>query len=131
VLAAIVGLTAAVAAGTAVLVVQLSDDDSPGTQVNSPEPTGGQGISDPVTAETRAELAGQQYMYDFAAMNPTSDEHAALTEGYAPHCEAQEESDLGWLVHCELRNPNGSVFDRAFDVVVAPDGTVSANAGGS
>jgi len=125
---------AGIAAAVAVATVQLVDDDdnSPSLQDVDPSATPDDGLGFGETDDKgRAELSAQQFVYDFAARNSSSDEHAALTEGYSPRCEAQSLTDDGWLVRCELRHSDGRVFERIFDLVVMEDGTVSANAGGS
>ena len=108
-----------VSIGVVIAVLAIVDDDAPPA-------SSGQEV---LMAE--AVLAGQQYMYGFAAQNPSSDEHAALSEGYSPSCEALELTELGWLIECGLRHADGRQFERLFDLVVLPDGTVSANAAGS
>lgn len=133
-LAGMLILVALVAAGVALAVVELRDgDNSPSMQAATLEgtPAPDDILNGGGSEVDRAKLLGQQYLYDFAARNVSSDEHAALTEGFSPQCDAKEHTDSGWLIHCELRRPDGTSFERAFDLVVEPDGTVSANAGGS
>ena len=120
---AIVGLSV----GVVIAVLAIQDDDAAPSSVGETDerPSGEQ------MSMAEAVLAGQQYMYGYGAQNPASDEHAALTEGYSPSCEAVEFTELGWLVRCGLRHADGREFERLFDLVVLPDGMVSANAGGS
>lgn len=119
-----------ISAGVVIAVYEASGDDTGPAST----PAAGNATNTPSAGEMteqQAVLNAQQYMYNYAAENPNSDEHAALAEGFAPACQTQELIEEGWLVQCGLRHTDGREFERLFDLVVLPDGTVSANAGGS
>ena len=66
-------------------------------------------------------------MIDFTERFPSSDEKAALTEGFAPYCEAVERTGEGWLVRCGFRHTDGREFPRLFDLQVDDDGTAATD----
>ncbi len=74
-----------------------------------------------------AELAGVAYLIDFTERFPSSDEKVALTEGFAPYCDAVERTGEGWLVRCGFRHTDGREFPRLFDLQVEDDGTVATD----
>jgi len=78
---------------------------------------------------TQAEEFAVGYLHNYTDQFPASDERAALDEGFEPACDAvfRTEADNGWLVHCRFAHDDGRELPRFFDLVVADDGTVSAD----
>ncbi len=106
----------------AVLVVEWRADGAgdrmaPGAADGTDTPT-------EITA-SEAELVGVANLIDFTERFPSSDEKAALTEGFAPYCDAVGRTGEGWLVRCGFRHIDGREFPRLFDLQVEDDGTVA------
>ena len=115
--------------GIAVLVVEWRGDGADGG-AEGPAAAGpaaeGTSIPSEISA-SEAELAGVANLIDFTERFPSSDERAALTEGFAPYCDAVERTGEGWLVRCGFRHPDGRDFPRLFDLQVEDDGTVATD----
>jgi hypothetical protein len=110
--------------GIAVLVVEWRGDGADG----GAEGPAAEGTSTPSEiSASEAELAGVAHLIDFTERFPSSDEKAALTEGFAPYCDAVERAGEGWLVRCGFRHTDGREFPRLFDLKVDDDGTVATD----
>ena len=115
--------------GIAVLVVEWrgdgADGGAEGPAAAGPAAEGTSAASE--ISANEAELAGVANLIDFTERFPSSDERAALTEGYAPYCDAVERTGEGWLVRCGFRHTDGREFPRLFDLQVDDDGTVATD----
>ncbi len=113
--------------GIAVLVVDWRGDGADGgAEGPAAEGPAAEGTSAPSEiSASEAGLAGIAHLIDFTERFPSSDEKAALTEGFAPYCEAVERTSEGWLVRCGFRHTDGREFPRLFDLQVDDDGTVA------
>ena len=74
-----------------------------------------------------AETLGIGYLHDFTVQFPSSDESAALGEGFLPFCAAVERTGEGLLVRCGFRHSDGREFQRLFDLLVGDDGTITTD----
>ena len=115
--------------GIAVLVVEWrgdgADDRTEGPAAGGPAAEGTSTSSE--ISASQAELAGVANLIDFTERFPSSDEKAALTEGFAPYCDTVERIGESWLVRCGFRHPDGRDFPRLFDLRVEDDGTVATD----
>jgi hypothetical protein len=110
--------------GIAVLVVEWRGDGAD----DGAEGPAAEGTSAPSEiSSSEAELAGVAHLIDFTERFPSSDEKAALTDGFAPYCDAVERTGEGWLVRCGFRHTDGREFPRLFDLQVEDDGTVATD----
>jgi len=114
----------AAAFGIAFLVVEWRADDGD-SQPRLPA-TGETATPAEITA-SEAEGLGTAYLYDFTQRFPSSDESAALGEGFLPFCTAVERTGEGWLVRCGFRHSDGREFQRLFDLLVGDDGTITTD----
>ncbi len=115
--------------GIAVLVVEWRGDGADdGAEGPAAEGSAAEGTAAPSEiSASEAELAGVANLIDFTERFPSSDERAALTEGFAPYCDAVERTGEGWLVRCGFRHPDGRDVPRLFDLQVEDDGTVATD----
>ncbi len=115
--------------GIAVLVVEWRGDGADdGAEGPAAEGSAAEGTAAPSEiSASEAELAGVAHLIDFTERFPSSDEKAALTEGFAPYCDAVERTGEGWLIRCGFRHTDGREFPRLFDLQVEDDGTVATD----